>query len=145
VSSHLLVVDDDPATRLALSEALRLHFSHATIDTASTAERALILMATSDFEVIISDVRMPGMSGLDFLKELKGLRPETIVILVTGCEASLSVEALRAGAYAFLEKPLRMETFIPLVRTALEHAQCLRQIPVQGLEPSAAVLPHETL
>lgn len=145
MTPRLLVVDDDPATRLALSEALRLHFSTATIDTASTAERALILMATADFDVVVSDVRMPGMNGLDFLRELTALRPETIVILVTGCEASLSADALEAGAYAFLEKPLRMETFIPLVRTALEHARCLRHVPVPGLETSAAMLPHERL
>jgi DNA-binding NtrC family response regulator len=145
VSLQLLVVDDDPATRLALSEALRLHIREATIDTASTAERALILMATTNFDVIISDVRMPGMSGLDFLRELKALRPETIVILVTGCEASLSAEALKAGAYAFLEKPLRMEAFIPLVRTALENAQDLRQIALHTLENATAILPHKSL
>jgi DNA-binding NtrC family response regulator len=134
MSLRLLVVDDDPATRLALSETLRLHFADIVVETASAADRALILMATGDFDVVVSDIRMPGMSGMDFLKELKALRPETHVILVTGCELSLRYDALDNGAYAFFQKPIRTEQFLPIIRAALDDADRMRQSVAQSLE-----------
>jgi DNA-binding NtrC family response regulator len=143
VSLRLLVIDDDPAGRAALSETLRLHFADALVETASTADRALILMATADFDVVVSDIRMPGMSGMDFLKELKALRPETLVILVTGCEDSLRDDALEHGAYAFFQKPIRTEEFIPVVRTALESAHHMRQVVAQSLERHVETLARQ--
>lgn len=141
---RLLVVDDDPATRLALSETFRLRFADVVVETASAADRALILMATGDFDVVVSDIRMPGMSGMDFLQELKALRPETHVILVTGCDASLRYDALAHGAYAFFQKPIRTEEFLPVVRTALDDAHRMRQVVARSLERHMETLARQS-
>jgi len=138
MTARLLIVDDDPGTLLAVSAALRERFPDLRLDTASSAEAALLLSAATDYDVIISDIRMPGMDGVAFLKEIKRLRPETPVLLVTG-HSNLDIEdhALRSGVYAFIEKPIELEQFLPTVARAMQRAQLARRVREEELKDSA--------
>jgi DNA-binding NtrC family response regulator len=119
----ILLIDDDPASLLALSEALRLRLGDITVDTADSAEDGLSLMASTEYDVIISDVVMPSMSGLGFLKEARRRQPAVQVILITAGEVQVEQEALTSGAHTFVAKPLDIDRFIPVVAHALEQAR----------------------
>jgi two-component system, NtrC family, response regulator AtoC len=126
VRTRLLVVDDDVATLMALSDALRLRLPDMDVETASSAERALILTAAERFDIILSDVRMPGMDGMTLLKEIKALSPDTIVVLMSGCGSHYRDEALRLGAWSFVEKPFDIDTPMTSVRRAIRDSQMIR-------------------
>jgi two-component system, NtrC family, C4-dicarboxylate transport response regulator DctD len=123
MSQRILLVDDDAATLLALSDLFRRHLPDVILQTARNAESALALMAPGRFDLIISDVRMPGLTGIDFLRLVKADYPGTVVILFSGYETGVGVQAMQLGAYAFLEKPLIAGELIPLVRSAMEEAR----------------------
>ena len=104
---RLLIVDDDPATLLGLHDALQTKFPDADIFTAPSAEHALIRMNSSEsFDIVLSDIRMPGMNGVVLLREIKARFPACIVFLMTGAQGDFRMEALRLGAAGLLEKPL---------------------------------------
>jgi CheY-like chemotaxis protein len=116
---RFLLVDDDPATLLALSEALRRRLPDIEIETASSAERALILMAVEQFTVILSDVTMPGMDGVSFLREIKTLCPDTLVVLMSGSATDYREEAIRHGAWSFITKPIEVDELVAALRSAI--------------------------
>src|SRR5437773_5007503 len=146
MTTRLLVVDDDPGTLMAISAALRERFQGLGLDTASSAEAALLLSAATDYDVIISDIRMPGMDGVAFLKEIKRLRPDTPVLLITG-HGSLDIEdqALRSGVYAYLEKPIELEQFLPTVARAMQRAQLARRVREEELRENAQAVAIQPL
>jgi DNA-binding NtrC family response regulator len=139
VPTRLLVVDDDAATLLGLTDALQRKLPDVAIQTASSAERALILMALEHFDVILSDVRMPGMDGMAFLKEIKTLCPETIVLLMSGCAPERRAEALRVGAREFLEKPFEIKELVAALRRAMQDA-ALAKSTSEAHPPSSSPL-----
>jgi DNA-binding NtrC family response regulator len=124
---QILLVDDDEAALLALSDGLRLRFHEAVIGTARTTDAAIELLRSHEYGVIISDIVMPGRDGLAFFKEAQQLRPEVPVILVTG-HPDLEEAALYAGAYAFLDKPFTISRLISIVRAALERSHLQRRV-----------------
>ncbi len=101
---RILVVDDEPTIRGVIAQVLRLD-GHEAAEAAS-AEEALAAFRARPFPIVITDVVMPGKSGLDLLREIKAIEPETLVAVMTS-QASLEVAtaALRGGAYDFLVKP----------------------------------------
>src|SRR5689334_19923734 len=106
-TSYILVVDDDPALLQALPQTLYLRIKEIKIDTCESAHKALELARQHDYDAIISDIKMPGMDGLTLLKEMREIRPETPVLLITGHgEHDLAIQALRGGAYDYILKPI---------------------------------------
>jgi two-component system cell cycle response regulator len=101
---RVLVVDDEPTLRTVIAQVLRLDGFDAT--EADSAEQALVEFRARPFPVVITDIVMGGMSGLELLRELKAIDPETMVVVMTS-QASLeaATTALRGGAYDFLVKP----------------------------------------
>ena len=101
---RILVADDEPTIRSVIAQVLRLDGHDAT--EAGSAEEALDAFRARPFPIVISDINMPGMSGLDLLREIKAMDPESLVVIMTS-QASLEVAtaALRGGAYDFLVKP----------------------------------------
>jgi DNA-binding NtrC family response regulator len=124
---RLLVVDDDQATLLALSEALRLRLGNVTIETATSSECAIAKMSCDPYDLVICDIVMPGTDGLAFLKESRRLYPETPVILVTG-RPGFEEATQFSGAFAFFEKPLEIRGFVDVVRGALERTELQRRV-----------------
>ena len=124
----ILIVDDDTATLLALTETLRLRLDSVTIETAESANAAIDRIHTTLHSVIVCDVVMPGADGLILLKEAQRLRPEVPVILMTAGAIDHEASALYSGAYAFLEKPLNIDHFISVVSAALGHSDLTRRL-----------------
>ena len=124
---HILIVDDDPALLEALPEALRLRMSEVTVDTADTATAALDRIASRDYDAIVTDIKMPGMDGLALLAEIRGRRPDTPILIITGHgEYDLALRALRGGAYDFIHKPIDRDDFVASLDCALR-AHALNQ------------------
>jgi two-component system, NtrC family, nitrogen regulation response regulator NtrX len=116
--AHLLLVDDDANTLASLSRAFRLAGHEATV--CDNAVRAIELLRTEKFDLIFSDVVMPGKSGLEFLEEIKNAGVKAPVILISGqANIEMAVRATRLGALDFLEKPLSTDKLLLTVENAL--------------------------
>ena len=120
--AHLLLVDDDANTLASLSRAFRLAGHEATV--CDNANRAVELLRSEKFDVIFSDVVMPGKSGLEFLEEIKGAGVKAPVILISGqANIDMAVRATRLGALDFLEKPLSTDKLLVTLENALRLAR----------------------
>jgi two-component system, NtrC family, nitrogen regulation response regulator NtrX len=116
--AHLLLVDDDPNTLASLSRAFRLAGHEATV--CDNANRALELLRTEYFDLILSDVVMPGKSGLELLEDLKKGGVKTPIVLISGqANIEMAVRATKLGALDFLEKPLSTDKLLVTVENAL--------------------------
>ncbi len=111
----ILVVEDEEIKRVSLVDDLSAKGYEAV--PAATAEAALEELARDSFNVVVTDLRMPGIDGLELLKRIKaGVRPCPEVILMTAYGSiPLAVEAMRIGAFDFITKPFRNETIFPLL------------------------------
>ena len=116
--ARLLVVDDDEAVRRIVAELLHEEGYEPVI--AASAEEALELLSKNQFELVISDIKMPGADGLALLRNLRESHPETAVIMMTGFgQIESAVEALKLGASDYLTKPIRLAALTESVLTAL--------------------------
>lgn len=116
---RILVVDDERSIRITLSEILRRDGSE--VESAEDAEQALHLLATAPFDVIVTDIVMPRLSGVDLLKAIRMTAPDAQVIMMTGePTVETASEAIRAGASDYLMKPVSKEAILRSVRHAAE-------------------------
>ena len=96
---------------------------------ASTGEQALELVRANQFHLVILDVRMPGMDGIQALKEIRRLRPHLLVIMMTAHgNNAVALQAMREGAYDYFNKPFELEEMRIVIRRALEKQTLLTQI-----------------
>lgn len=130
--AHILIVDDDTALLQALPEALRLRMGEATVEICDSAPAALERIASTDYDAIVSDIKMPGMDGLALLRHVRTLRPATPMLLITGHgEHDLAIQALRGGAYDFIQKPIDRDYFIASLGRAIQMRELSRQVEIQ--------------
>ncbi len=123
----ILIVDDEDMVRTALEQWLRLSGFDAA--TASDAREALDLVNDWQPLVVLTDVRMPGLSGLDLLRLIGERHLPIEVILITGHgDVPMAVEAMRAGAFDFLQKPYVPEQLVNAISRAVERAKLKREI-----------------
>jgi DNA-binding NtrC family response regulator len=121
MQEDLLVVDDEPQMLIAINETLRR--SGYSITTAGSGIEALRRLKEKYFRCVITDMRMPEVSGLDLLRKVKNLAPQTPVILLTAYGTiQNAVDAMRDGAYDYLLKPFSSESLETVVRRALDSA-----------------------
>jgi DNA-binding NtrC family response regulator len=89
------------------------------VDTAKDAEAALSAIRQQDYDVVVSNIRMPGLNGIQLLTECQRIRPDIPVVLISAYDdRELEEEAARLGTYAFLHKPLVTDTFASVVSRA---------------------------
>jgi DNA-binding NtrC family response regulator len=120
VTAHILIVDDDPALLEALPETLRLRMDGIDVETCDSAAGALARIESSDFDAIVTDIKMPGMDGLALLSSIKERRPGIPTLLITGHgERDLAVRALQGGAYDYISKPIDRDYFIGTLERAI--------------------------
>lgn len=116
---RILVVDDELSMREFLS--ILLEREGYQVEVAGCAEDALRLMETSLFDLVLSDVNMPGLGGIELLSRIKKISPETGVLMITAFSAAeQAVEAMKLGAYDYISKPFKIEEIKQLVKNALE-------------------------
>ncbi|WP_395839204.1 sigma-54-dependent transcriptional regulator [Archangium violaceum] len=122
LKGSVLLVDDDPAVAKVLGALLGQ--AGLTVHTASHGQEALALLGRKPIDVVVSDVRMPGMSGMELLAEVGRSWPDVPVILLTAHgTVPLAVEAMKAGAADFALKPFDREEILFSIRKALLRAQ----------------------
>ena len=126
--SRILVVDDEPKMRALLSMALGAE--GMTVAEAGSAEEALEALGRGDaFDVMVTDVRMPGLSGLDLVKRARKERPALECIVMTAhADAGTGVEAMRNGALEYVTKPFEMDEMVMLIQSALEKGKLREEV-----------------
>lgn len=118
----ILVVDDNQDFLKGIIRNLERHFSAFRIRGADSGEAALTILKSDNVGVMLSDLRMPGISGQDLLKEGIQINPGLCVIMITGHgTVETAVKALKKGAWDFLTKPVDRETLYPTVERAIEY------------------------
>jgi DNA-binding response OmpR family regulator len=125
-AAHILVVDDEGAIRYSVSKTLqRVGY---TVHEAASGEEALEMMKKQDYDVVLTDIRMPGLTGVELLKRIKEAAPDSIVILMTGyASLGTAVESLRLGAHDYLIKPSSSQDIRQSVAKGVERAQNLKR------------------
>ena len=114
---RVLLVDDEETILLSLGDSLRE--AGAAVITASTGDGGALLLAEQAFDVVVSDVRMPGMSGMDLLARLREGAGETEVILMTAyANVDHAMRAMKLGAYDYVTKPFPNEKMVQVVENA---------------------------
>ncbi len=120
--AQILLIDDEADSCRALS--LLLQHSGYTIKSCLSGEEALAILKTQFFDLVISDLLLPGVNGIDILKHIKENSPETSVILITGnASAETAVEAMKEGALDYISKPFNFERLKIQVAKALEKSR----------------------
>ncbi|RKY88382.1 sigma-54-dependent Fis family transcriptional regulator [candidate division KSB1 bacterium] len=117
--AHILVVDDEKAMCLGLSEILTSEGYEVEITCSS--DEALKKINDEDFDLVITDLKMPGISGMEVLEKVKQITPDTIVIVLTAyATVGSAVEAMKKGAYDYIPKPFKIDEIRFIVRRAIE-------------------------
>jgi DNA-binding NtrC family response regulator len=118
-AAQLLLVEDDVAMREMLESLFRQE--GYVVAEAASASAALELARKTDFDVVLSDIKMPGKSGLELVGELRALRPDMPIVLMTAFGSiDTAVDAMRAGAFGYTTKPFQPEEVIRTVKRALD-------------------------
>ncbi len=124
---RILVVDDDESLRRVVQ--FQLEQRGYEVRTASGSAQALHVMQQSPQDLVITDLQMPGLSGLELLKRIRAESPEISVIIVTAFgTVETAVEAMKAGAYDYITKPVNPEELILTMERALAHQQLLEEV-----------------
>jgi putative nucleotidyltransferase with HDIG domain len=117
--ARVLVVDDEPDIRELLCDLLNLDYHCAS---ATSAEEALEMLAVEKFDLVISDITMGGMSGLEMIPHVLSISLDTVVVMISGMQTIESaIEAIRVGAFDYIMKPFDLRQVEAAVRRALEH------------------------
>ena len=126
MAERLLVVDDEPSMREFLE--IMLSQEGYQVRTASTGEEGVKAYRVEEPDLVLTDVKMPGMSGLDLIREIHSLDPAAPIIAITAyASADDAVRAVREGAYDYLSKPFQIEDLRIIIRNALEARRLRRE------------------
>ncbi len=125
---RILLIDDEAVGRKYLSGFLEKRHGHA-VTQVEDAEQALAQFRREPFPLVLTDIIMPGMSGLELLSEIKNLpggRDSDVILLTGYADVNTAVQALRSGAYDYLRKPVKLDEVVAAVNRAAEHQALLR-------------------
>ena len=126
MTCKLLLVDDEKTMVKYLSK--RLIKKGFEISTAYNGLDALEQMRAADFDVVLLDVLMPGMNGIDTLKEIKKIKPRTEVIMLTGhASVEVGIEGMKAGAFNYIMKPFDPNELVAEINLACEQRRIMKK------------------
>jgi DNA-binding NtrC family response regulator len=136
---HLLLADDDAELRMDMAQFFARHGNY--VEQCGNGQQALDLLGQKSFDVMVLDLSMPGCSGLDVLKELRGRQAECEVVVLSGTATiGAAVDAMKLGAREFLTKPISLKELDRLVRKAHETGQLRKE----NQQLKAALRRHQT-
>ena len=138
--SRILVIDDDPGVRDSMERTLRA--AGYSVQSAASGEEGFEVARGGAFDVILSDMRMSGISGLELLRGLRDLKVDAAFIIMTGFgTVETAVEAMKLGAVDFVQKPFFRDELLLRVRSATERRQLARQVDLlqRQVEPAGSV------
>lgn len=122
MNKKALVIDDDLAT-LDLMR-FQLESEKFDVETVANGVKGIALVEEKDFDIILTDLNMPGIDGIEMVKKCKEISPDTEIIMITGDgSATKAVEATKAGAFYYVEKPVDLEELMVLIEKAIERKQ----------------------
>ena len=124
---RILIIEDDPDVALGCEQALQLE--GFTAEVAGSAEQGRKRLGAEFPGIVVSDIRLPGRDGLCLQRDLHALDPELPVVLITGHgDVSMAVQAMKDGAYDFLQKPFAPEQLVDIARRALEKRRLVLEV-----------------
>ncbi len=127
--SKVLVIDDETAVRKALAEILE--YEKYDVDQASNGPEALEKIEKNTYDIVLCDIKMPQMDGIEVLEKINASHPDMPVIMITGHgSVETAVEALKKGAYDFIEKPIDLNRLIVAVRNASEKKNLVKETKI---------------
>jgi signal transduction histidine kinase len=139
VKGHILVIDDELGMRVGCSRALESEGYY--VDTAENGEEGLQKLESNGFELILLDVMMPGIGGLEMLERISVIDPNLVCVVITGyATVELAVQAIKQGAYDFIAKPFDSDTLLLTVEQGMEkralslQAQRLAELEAEAKE-----------
>ncbi len=149
--AHILVVDDERALRTTLTALLKRTYE---VSSASTGAEALCVLDQAHCDLVLLDIHLPDMSGLEILTRIKEHHPQTTVVMLTGhASVENAIAALRQGAADYLRKPVSQDRILRSVQESLQKSEQSRQRNLlllkakqlfeTGLEELDEVIPHE--
>lgn len=119
MAAKLLIVEDEETLRESLRRVL--HHEGYEVDSVESSEAALEVIRDKHYDIVITDIILPGMNGIDLVRTCRKRNPEIILIVITAfASIETAVEAIRAGAYDYLIKPVIHEEIKKIIKAALE-------------------------
>src|SRR5690348_908756 len=123
-TARILIIDDEPNILSVLYSLLSDHYE---CKTATSAAEALEYLKEASYDLVLSDIMMPGMSGLELLEEISHLSRDTVVVLISGnLNIQSAIEAMRRGAFDYVTKPFNLADVETSVQRALRHQLLLK-------------------
>jgi two-component system, NtrC family, nitrogen regulation response regulator NtrX len=125
--ASVLIVDDDESFATALGRIVK-ELGH-TFERAVDGQDGLAKFHEGDYDLVIADLKMPRMTGVEFIRELKRINKDVVVMVITGySDLTSAVETLTLGAYDYIEKPVSVERFRAALERGLEKRQLVAQL-----------------
>lgn len=127
--SRILVIDDERSIRNTLKDILE--FEKYQVDLAEDGFKALELLKSNEYDVVLCDIKMPGMDGIEVLQKVEELKPDTPVVMISGHgNIDTAVESIKKGAFDFIEKPLDLNRLLITLRNALDKSNLISETKV---------------
>src|SRR3954471_23680555 len=115
--NSILIIDDDPGIRSAMQEVLSTEGYKVSVE--GDGQKGLAATLSNDFSIVISDLKLPGMDGLELIRELHRSKPHLPIILMTAHGTTeTAIEAMKIGSYDYIVKPFEMPDFLELLEKA---------------------------
>lgn len=127
--SRILVIDDERSIRNTLKDILE--FEKYQVEVAEDGFKALELIKAADYDVVLCDIKMPGMDGIEVLQKIEEIKPDTPVVMISGHgNIDTAVESIKKGAYDFIEKPLDLNRLLITLRNAMDKSTLISETKV---------------
>ncbi|BBO68756.1 Fis family transcriptional regulator [Desulfosarcina alkanivorans] len=128
MTQHLLIIDDEPDMLTLLKRSLEPELG-CQVDTASSGEAGLEMIRATDYDLVLADIKMPGISGIEVLEQIKADRGEevTVVMMTAYGRIEMAVEAMKHGAYDFITKPFDHDALVMRLEKAFERSRLLKE------------------
>mgnify|MGYP006288475189 FL=1 len=126
--AKILIIEDEGAIRKVLKNILSEENKDFSIDEAENGKQGLDKLSASDFDLVLCDIKMPGMDGLEVLDRIRKDHPDTAVIMISGHgDLETAVDSMKKGAYDYISKPPDLNRLLSTVRNALDRTDLVRE------------------